>query len=392
MAIAFALPALVALIATTDRVLPFALVLTALGVATLWLGYVRDWIFLRWPAAVVADFAVVGLTLRVVTGHGVESAGAAMAIQLLLVAAYLISVVIRTLVRGRTVVPFEVVQIFAALAAGLGGAAVLARETSVGTRLVGAGTLGLAAVCYLAALAFVAKREGVRRNFHYYATLGLILALAGLPLTLGDGPLGLAFGALGLAAVWRALRAGPAALAIHAAAFALAAAATSGVLTAAAYRLAAPAGTPWPPVTLVMLASAALVGAGLAIPAPTDSADPLVRGCRFVILAMTLCGATAAVMEAWRMAGGRAALDPGVLATARTIVIAAAAMGLAWAGRTLAFRESRWLVLPLLAAGALKLVAEDFPHSRPSTLFVALAAYGTALILTPRLTRRRAMP
>ncbi|MGE5246649.1 MAG: hypothetical protein ACM3SQ_20665, partial [Betaproteobacteria bacterium] len=142
-AISFALPTIALLIAMTDRILPYALVLIATGIAALWLGYVRDWIFLRWPVAFAADVAVVGVTVRVAVGHGVESAGAAMAIQLLLIAAYLVSVIVRTLVRGRDVVPFEMTQSAAALAVGLGGAVAVVRQTGTGTLLVGAGTLVL---------------------------------------------------------------------------------------------------------------------------------------------------------------------------------------------------------------------------------------------------------
>ena len=43
----------------------------------------------------------------------------------------------------------------------------------------------------------------------------------------------------------------------------------------------------------------------------------------------------------------------------------------------------------MLAAGALKLVAEDFRVSPPSLLVVALALYGGALILGPRIARAR---
>jgi hypothetical protein len=41
----------------------------------------------------------------------------------------------------------------------------------------------------------------------------------------------------------------------------------------------------------------------------------------------------------------------------------------------------------VLVAGGLKLLAEDLRHSRASTLFVALALYGGALIVAPRLAR-----
>ena len=37
--------------------------------------------------------------------------------------------------------------------------------------------------------------------------------------------------------------------------------------------------------------------------------------------------------------------------------------------------------------GGVKLAVEDLPHSKPATLFVALAFYGAALIAASRLNR-----
>jgi len=45
--------------------------------------------------------------------------------------------------------------------------------------------------------------------------------------------------------------------------------------------------------------------------------------------------------------------------------------------------------LPLLVVTGLKMVAQDFGQSRPATLFIALALYGAALIVAPRLRRAR---
>jgi hypothetical protein len=47
-------------------------------------------------------------------------------------------------------------------------------------------------------------------------------------------------------------------------------------------------------------------------------------------------------------------------------------------------------VYPLLVVTGLKMLMQDFGASRPSTLFVALALYGLALIVAPRLRRPRA--
>jgi chromate transport protein ChrA len=82
--------------------------------------------------------------------------------------------------------------------------------------------------------------------------------------------------------------------------------------------------------------------------------------------------------------------DSGMVATIRTAALALAAVALGRFGRDARFRESLWLLYPVLAAGGLKLLFEDFPQSKPATLFLALALYGGALIVAPRLSRRRA--
>ena len=79
--------------------------------------------------------------------------------------------------------------------------------------------------------------------------------------------------------------------------------------------------------------------------------------------------------------------DAGVVAAVRTGVVAGAAVVLAALSRVGAFVELRWLIYPLFIVGGLKLVLEDLPEGRPTTLFVAFALYGGALILAPRLAR-----
>ena len=61
-------------------------------------------------------------------------------------------------------------------------------------------------------------------------------------------------------------------------------------------------------------------------------------------------------------------------------------MALGWLGRREAWREAGWLVYPVLAATALKILLEDLPRGRPATLFLAFALYGAALVAV---TRRR---
>ena len=80
--------------------------------------------------------------------------------------------------------------------------------------------------------------------------------------------------------------------------------------------------------------------------------------------------------------------DPGVVATLKSVILVLATLGVAYASRAPRFGELRWLTYALLGLGGMKILFEDFPVSSPSTLFVALAAYGAALIVVPKVVKK----
>jgi hypothetical protein len=140
-------------------------------------------------------------------------------------------------------------------------------------------------------------------------------------------------------------------------------------------------------VVLVASASSAALAARRAM----ADGDEIAIGARFIItLAFVWIAAGSAIGFIAPVAGGLAdrSVDPGVLATVSTGVLSLATLLIAWTGRHDRFREWGWLVYPLLIGIGLKLVTQDFKHSRPATLFIALALYGAALIVAPRLRRR----
>ena len=379
----------------TDRIVPYAVLLIGLGIATLWLGYLKNWIGLRWPIALAADCAVLGVTVRVAAGHAVESATAAAAMQLLLIGAYLLSIIVRTLVRGRDVLPFEIAQGITALAVGLGGAVILANYNMLGAGGVGMASLLLGTASYVAAFLFIAQRQGHKDNFYFYTTLGLLLVLAATTLLLDRTPLALTRVALALAAAYAAARFGPPLLSIHAAIFGLAAAITSSLLSTATTRVAPVSVENWTPFDAIMLVVMVSTGVCAAIPASPRARTwgPSSDIPRVGLLGLVTWGAAGWLVDVLApllASHGGHDLDPGIVATLRTCVIAMTSLVLAGIGRSESFREARWLVYPLLAFGGLKLLADDFPRSRPATMFVALAVYGFALIAAPKLARVRA--
>lgn len=388
-----ALGSALALVTATGVVLPFAAVTIALGVATLWIGYSANWVLLRWPVALVADLMVIALTARVASRSWPDPPARVIALQLLLLTGYLASVATRTLLRGRDVVAFEVVQTAAALAVGFGGALYVTRATGSGAVALAAMSLLVGAACYAVAFAFLGQ-QGVRRNFYFYTSLGLILVLISSALLMATAPLALAWSAVAVAASWLALRNGRVTLNAHAAVYIVAAAAASGVLAAAAAALVGAAGTPWPPPSPPAFAVLTGLAACVLVPQPRgrhiSTLERVPRLAITIAFAWSAAGALVGVLAAALPHGAAPAIDAGALATVRTCVLAIAALVLAWAGRSERFRESGWLLYPALAAGGVKLLVDDLPRSRPATLFIALALYGGALIVAPRLGRPRA--
>lgn len=82
------------------------------------------------------------------------------------------------------------------------------------------------------------------------------------------------------------------------------------------------------------------------------------------------------------------AADKGVNAAVRTMVLTANVLLMALLAKHYSLQELRWLVYPMLAFGALKLLLQDMRLGRPVTLFVALAFYGGALLAVPRIGRQ----
>jgi hypothetical protein len=373
----------IALTAATGSVVPFAVADVFIGVVTLWIGYTIEWVWLRWPAALVADFAVLALAVGVTSHTTTAPSSRIVAVQLLLLSAYFASVAVRTLVRGREVNLFEAVQVIVALVVGFGGAVVVAQTTGTAGGLLVAMGLISGAVCYAVAFAFVARRQGLHRNFYFYSSLGLVLVLAGSALGLGDAsPL---WAVLAVAASWTATRAHRLTLSVHAAAYYVASAIASGALAAAGTALVGPpvAQTTASVPLLIVFATGCLCWLMPVREARTTSSDRYAAVPRLVI----------AIVVAMAAAGWAVALsvsnrtDPGLVATIRTGVLALTAIALAWAGTGARFREAAWLVYPTLFVGAVKLLAEDAPRSNAKTLFVALAVYGGALIAAPRVMR-----
>jgi hypothetical protein len=278
--------------------------------------------------------------------------------------------------------------------AAAGAAATVLGATGSGTMPLGAATLALGAATYAVAFAFVDRQQGRGLNFYCYTTLALFLTLAGAGLLLGSTGAALLWAVLAVAAGMAGRRFSRVALTVHGAIYGFVAASASGLLGAAAAALWAPAGSAWPQLSLaswVVLAAIA-VCATIPLPDDQDGSPHVASATRCVVdalLVVSVAGVVAGALAPF-ICGRGASADAGRLATLRTGVASIAAVVVAWAGAQSGFREMRWLLYPILLLAGFKLLFEDFPRSRPSTLFAALGIYGLALIVAPRLSRRGA--
>jgi hypothetical protein len=356
------------------------------GIATLWLGYIRDWTMLRWPAAVIGNAMLLILTARsAVDGH----ISAALLVQMLMLGGYLGSFAIRTLLIGRPVIPFEVVQSLAVLVIAYGGAISLIRSSSSNILAVGIASLVLAAGGYVVAFSFVDRRRHVR-NFFFYAQLAQLFALVGIILCAGGGAGSVVYSAGAVTAAMLARHTGRLALSLQASIYAIGAALASGLLEHALLAM-------WsnslgfaviPRTATVALAALAIV---TFVPIrntsePSTIFASVLRCVLIAVLAWTAAGISIALVIG-AMPGGEHT-SSSVLATIRTGALVIGTLGLALATRHPSGREAAWLVYPLLFLTGAKLLLVDFPQGHPQTLFAALALYGIALSAVPRLLRR----
>lgn len=378
-----------ALALATAELGPFALFLVLLGVAALWLGYVLEWTLLRWPVALIADLAIVVLSLRAVTPAAADTPGMAFGAQIVLLVTYLGSFAVRTLLLNRDIIPFEVTQSIAATIVGLGGAAYLTIVIGGGGLPLGVATLALAAGCYGVAAVFVERRQSRRRNYYFYTAAGLVFALAGVTLAMPSAAVGPVYAVFGLVAASAGRLSKRVTYRAHGAAFLTAAVVATGLLPHVFYGLGLPV-APSGRASLAMLGVLALCGAamwGLGSEAVPTAPSPRRRVPRLIVLFLAL-GGLLGVIASGILAAPASPYAPGLVATIRTALLVAAILALALAGRVWAFAEGAWLVYPLLVLTGLKFVLEDVRTGQPATLFVSFALYGLALIVGPRLSRK----
>ncbi len=332
-----ALVAAIALLVTTHALVAFAAFL-ALLTAVSWAASVRtDWPGLPWAPAVVADLVVLEVVWIASRPEGLPeayaglSAGAVLALALALFAAPLAGTIRRASSRAGSPDAFEAVQMGAAL-------------------------------------------------FLIVFAVSRLTPLAGVPPAL-------VWGLAGFAAAVAPARAVGSIAPAYGAVLLAAGAYVSGLGAFAGHAFLGPpaAGMPSPDAVLVLSMSAAAT-ALLARRVRAGQSGPAARGAMFALACVSIVGAGALA------ARGLALLvasdgDPGLTASVRSAVLAAASVLLASGRRLPTLSPLARLAYPVLAFSAFKLVFEDLPQGRPSTLVATFVLYGAALMLVPRILR-----
>jgi hypothetical protein len=388
-----ALATLIAFLASTGAIVPVAAALIGLTGAMIWLAYEKRWFGPRWPAALVTNLVVLLIiSLAARSGgppelyRGLTPAGA-MAVALALPLICLPSFAVRTLVRRREVMPFEILQSGAALLIGFGGAIAVAHAADFNVVALGTAGLAVGVASYGLAFVFVERREGLAANFHFYASLGLLMTLAGSALWLSGHALALVWAAIALTFGMLGGRFRRVTLRWHCAVFTAAAAAASGLAGACLDAFAARAGGAWRRIPATGWWTLAGAVASYTVLAATRRVDARWnrRIPAFFVGSMAVAGIGAAMLDLLTLVPG---LDgAAAIAALRSGVLAASAIGLGAAGRKQRLAELSWLVYPILTLGGAKLLFEDLRVGKPLSLFAGFAFFGFALLNAPRLMR-----
>ena len=388
------------LLATRD-VLPFTFVILAIALAMEVSACLNHWLSGRWLAAAAADLAVLLATWLVTMEHGVPEGyapiphAALLGAQVALLAIYLASTIVRTLLRGFTFTWFETAQCAAAFVISVGGGLQLTSTAPHVAPALALLALVCAGACYLVSFLMLDRGGEHGRNFHTYSTFGILLAVAGSRILLSGAAAAVAWSVLAVAAIWVGGIFLRLTLKVHGCIFLLLALTASSAFEQAAGLLlgsrAWPGGAPWAIWSGALTASLCYAIGTRQGAAVTPSWSS--RTLRILVAGTAVClvgGIAAGLLTSGYHAIFGAEATHAYCATLRTFVLSSAALLLVWAGGRWERPEFSRLVYPVMALGAYRMVGVDLQQDRTTALFLSLLLYGGALILLPKLMRARA--
>ncbi len=362
--------------------------LVVLGLVVLWLAGARDWGFLKWVSALVADLAVLRLTaIAVASGVRPEDFGpvhppVVAMLQVVLVVGYVGTAVVQAVRGGRPLTVFAFVQTTLVWLVGWGGGVQLARVHGWETVALSAFAVLAGLAAYWGAFGVVDRREGRNRAFFYLSYLGLGLLLLGLPGVLGHVSV-VVWSVLAVAVAAVGSRWDRVTLRVHAAALLVAGWLVSGIGQRIAMRLAGLADGGVASLEAVLVAVLTVVTTLVVLFGTRLRATGWVQRLPLTgLLAMTALVAAAVVAR-----GMGSLLGSGTTRVAGTVALSAITVGLAIVASRRKIPEAGWLVYPFLGVTGVRMIAVDFSSGHTVVLVIALTAYGATLIAATRLLR-----
>jgi Predicted membrane protein (DUF2339) len=389
-----------ALLWSTHDVLPFTFVFLAIALAMEVSACLNHWLSERWLTATAADLAVLLATWLVTLEHGLPEGYAAiphaalLGAQVALLAIYLSSTIVRTLLRGFTFTWFETAQCAIAFLISVGGGLQLTSHDARVAPALALLSLVCAAACYLVSFLMLDRGGELGRNFHTYATFGFLLTVAGSRILLSDAAAAVAWSVLAVAAIWVGGIFLRLTLKLHGGIFLLLALVSSSALEQAAGLLLGsrtwPGGAPWAIWSGALTATLCYAigtrhGAAVTPSWSSRTLRILVAGTAVWLVA----GIAAGLLTYGYHGIFGADATHAYCATLRTFVLSATALLLAWASGRWDRSEFGRLVYPVMALGAYRMIVVDLHQDRTTALFLSLLLYGGALILLPKLIRAR---
>jgi hypothetical protein len=382
----------VALLFSTHSLPPFAAALFVAAAVSLAISYDHEWYFLRWPAALVLDaLAIIGMFVVGSKEYAWLARGQLALVQVLLTVMYLGILGMRTLVLGRPMREFGIVQSLLVLAVGFEGAQYVLGPDSPWAPLFPVSALVVGLCCYAVSFLRLERTPGQHVNFSWYTTLGTILLVLSLARMLPLPVAGLAWAAAAACAAQLGRLPARAALRWSSALLGLAGAAGSGVAVGTAYAFLVEDVAAWPTFGAMAWLTMALVL--LAWTALRWREQPQDDTTQWTLPAMALLvvwalglGAGIVTLAAPMVATGSA----GSLAVLRTAVLVLAALLLAALWRLRPCAELRWMVYTVLGLVACKIAVQDMPRGTPLTICFSLVLFGGGMIVAPRMVSRGA--
>ncbi len=375
--------ALALMLAHADAALPATAALIMLGWVTLHLGRRRG---LRSAMAISAGAAdCAAIVLAIVAVRGSVAGPLAITLSVLLFVSYVGVSVTECLSGRRRLDRFDWVQSALVMVVGFGGAMFVARRTGSHEVVLGISAVVLAVALYV--LAFTVLHRERRRCFQYLTATAITLVLAASA-SLLPRPV-LPWAVLAIATAFTARHFGRVTMGTHAGIYALAATLASGVLPEALDGWTAlTGGRPTSPDGWLAAGTLLVVGAVRVLSTREANVRTGDATRALVLLVFVAVGGGLLMRAATAFPPGDLA-DGGWSAASRTVVLAVFTLACAALGRRTGYRTLGHLTPVLLGIGALKLLFEDVALGRPVSLALSFSAYGAALILAPRLLRRR---